>query len=193
MKASVTSLRAKIAVLEQLTTLFASPSYIRAVTLAEQTDTLIITGMGKSGIAAQKIAATLRSTGKVAHYLDPAAAAHGDLGMIRPGDVVIALSNSGMSIELMPVMAHCEDHEISTIALTQHPSSPLGRAADIVLRLPCVGEGDPIRMAPMSSITAQIAVGDALACELMVAAGFTADQFRACHPGGALGQMEAAQ
>ena len=193
MKASITSLRAKIAVLEQLTSLFTAPSYVRAVTVLERADTVILTGMGKSGIAAQKIAATLRSTGKPAHYLDPAAAVHGDLGMIRPGDVVIALSNSGNSVELMPVMAHCESLDVPTVAITARIQSPLAQAASIVLRLPQVGEGDPIRMAPMASITAQIAVGDALACELMVSAGFTVDQFRACHPGGALGQMEAAE
>ena len=194
MGASVTQLRAKIAVLEQLTSLFHSPSYLRAVALAQTADTLIITGVGKSGIAAQKIAATLRSTGAVAHYLNPTDAAHGDLGMVRPGDAVFFLSNSGGSAELTPIVAFCAARGIPTVAITQQIHSPLARAADIVLRQPCVGEGDPLGMAPMSSVIAQLAIGDGIAAELMTCQGFTADQFRACHPGGALGQIaEAAE
>lgn len=147
----------------------------------------IISGMGKSGHVARKIAATLASTGTPASFVHPGEASHGDLGMIMPGDVVICLSNSGETQELADVIAHAKRFAIPLIAMTKKAKSALGEAADVVLLVPPVEEACPIAQAPTTSTTMMLALGDALAVGLMERKGFTKDQFRVFHPGGKLG------
>ncbi len=149
----------------------------------------IISGMGKSGHVARKIAATLASTGTPASFVHPGEASHGDLGMIMPGDVVICLSNSGETHELADVIAHAKRFAIPLIAMTKKAKSALGEAADVVLLIPPVEEACPIAQAPTTSTTMMLALGDALAVGLMERRGFTKDQFRIYHPGGKLGRQ----
>lgn len=149
----------------------------------------IISGMGKSGHVARKIAATLASTGTPAAFVHPGEASHGDLGMIMPGDVLICLSNSGETQELADVIAHAKRFAIPLIAMTKKPKSALGEAADVVLVVPPVEEACPIAQAPTTSTTMMLALGDALAVGLMERKGFTKDQFRVFHPGGKLGKQ----
>jgi arabinose-5-phosphate isomerase len=155
--------------------------------IADAKGRVIVTGVGKSGHIARKIAATLASTGKAAHFVHPADASHGDLGMIRREDVVLALSWSGESAELSDVVAHTRRFSVPLIASTGHPESTLARAADIVLRLPACEEACADLLAPTTSTTVQLALGDALAVALLTRAGFSADDYRALHPGGRLG------
>ena len=147
------------------------------------------TGMGKSGHVARKIAATLASTGSPAFFIHPAEASHGDLGMIGPGDVVLALSKSGQAQELADVLAYAKRFDIPLIAMTAMADSALGRAADVVLLLPDAEEATAEVSAPTTSTTLQIALGDALAVALLERRGFTARDFRLYHPGGKLGAM----
>lgn len=147
----------------------------------------VVTGMGKSGLIARKIAATLQSTGQPAAYLDPAAAAHGDMGIIQDHDFIIALSNSGMTAELMPVLEYRIEQFIPLIAITSALDSPLAEAADALLAYPDLAEGCPIGRAPMSSTLMQLAIGDCLAAMLMDKRGFTQERFLALHHGGYLG------
>jgi arabinose-5-phosphate isomerase len=149
----------------------------------------IISGMGKSGHVARKIAATLASTGTPASFVHPGEASHGDLGMIMPGDVVICLSNSGETQELADVIAHAKRFAIPLIAMTKKAKSALGEAADVLLLVPPVEEACPIAQAPTTSTTMMLALGDALAVALMERRGFTKDQFRVFHPGGKLGKQ----
>jgi arabinose-5-phosphate isomerase len=150
---------------------------------------IICTGMGKSGHVARKIAATLASTGSPAVFVHPAEASHGDLGMVGPGDVVLALSKSGEARELADILAYAKRFDIPLLALTAAPRSALGRAADIVLLLPDAPEATAEVNAPTTSTTLQIALGDALAVALLERRGFTAGDFRVFHPGGKLGAM----
>lgn len=147
----------------------------------------MITGMGKSGHVARKIAATLASTGCLSSYVHPGEASHGDLGMIGDDDCVVALSNSGETPELSDVIAYCGRYEIPLIAMTARADSALGRAADIVLELPDVPEACAETRAPTTSTTMSLALGDALAVALLRDRGFTKDDFRVFHPGGKLG------
>jgi arabinose-5-phosphate isomerase len=147
------------------------------------------TGIGKSGHVARKIAATLSSTGSPALFVHPAEASHGDLGMIGPGDVVLALSKSGEARELADILAYAKRFDIPLLAVTAAPDSALGRAADIVLTLPDAEEATAEVNAPTTSTTLQIALGDALAVALLERRGFTARDFRLYHPGGKLGAM----
>lgn len=147
----------------------------------------IITGIGKSGHIARKIAATLASTGQPAMFVHPAEASHGDLGMVQNGDVVLALSWSGESIELASIITYTKRFSIPLIALTSQRDSTLGRQADILLCLPQAQEACPNGLAPTTSTTMQLALGDALAMALLEAKGFTARDFRDLHPGGRLG------
>ena len=146
-----------------------------------------VTGIGKSGLVARKIAATLSSTGRPAFFLHPAEASHGDLGMVAAGDVVLALSWSGETPELRDVIHHCARFDLPLIALTSEPASALARAADVALVLPKAEEACPNRLAPTTSTTMQMAFGDALAIALLEARGFSAKDFRTFHPGGRLG------
>jgi arabinose-5-phosphate isomerase len=148
---------------------------------------VVVTGMGKSGHIARKIAATLASTGTPAFYLHPGEASHGDLGMIAVGDVVLALSWSGETPELRNVVNFCKRFDVPLIALSSEGSSALVGAADIPLVLPRAEEACPNGLAPTTSTTMQLAFGDALAMALLEARGFSAADFRNFHPGGRLG------
>lgn len=150
---------------------------------------IIITGMGKSGHVAKKIAATLASTGSPAYFVHPAEASHGDLGMIHAGDAVIALSNSGETSELYPLIHFTSRYQIPLIAITKKVDSALAKAADATITLPEVGEACPIGLAPTTSTTMMIALGDAIAATLLLRKGFSPSDFSILHPGGSLGQQ----
>jgi len=155
--------------------------------IAAASGRVIVTGMGKSGHVARKIAATLASTGQPASFVHPAEASHGDLGMVQNGDVVLALSWSGETVELAAIVTFAKRYAIPLIAMTASPESTLGREADICLALPNVNEACPNGLAPTTSTTMQLVLGDALAIALLEGRGFTALDFRALHPGGKLG------
>ena len=148
---------------------------------------VVCTGVGKSGHVARKVAATLASTGTPALFVHATEASHGDLGMIGVGDVVVALSRSGETRELADVVAYCKRFAIPLVAVTCAAASSLGRAADVVLRLPDAAEAAGGVDAPTTSTTLQMALGDALAVALLERRGFTPHEFRAFHPGGTLG------
>lgn len=150
---------------------------------------VIVTGMGKSGHIARKMAATFASTGTVSFFVHPGEASHGDLGMISDDDVVIAISYSGESKELSDILMYAKRHNIPLIAITRNPESALGKNSTLVLKLPDNGEACPLGLAPTSSTTATIVLGDVLAVDLMERRGFSAADFRQRHPGGKLGAM----
>lgn len=147
----------------------------------------IVTGMGKSGHVARKIAATMASTGTPAYFVHPGEASHGDLGMIRSDDVILALSWSGETAELADITTYSRRFNIPLVAITSGADSALGREADVCLCLPKSEEACPNGLAPTTSTTMQLAIGDALAVALLEAKGFTAQDFRRFHPGGKLG------
>jgi arabinose-5-phosphate isomerase len=149
---------------------------------------VIVSGMGKSGHVGRKIAATLASTGTPAHYVHPGEASHGDLGMIQRGDAVMALSNSGATDELNDLVAYTRFRGIPLLAIVGRAGSALGEAADVSLVLPAMPEACPMGLAPTTSTTMMLALGDALAVALMRRRGFSSDQFRVLHPGGRLGR-----
>ncbi|HXH06408.1 MAG TPA: KpsF/GutQ family sugar-phosphate isomerase [Vicinamibacterales bacterium] len=149
---------------------------------------VIVTGMGKSGIVCRKIAATLASTGTSAFFLHPAEAIHGDLGVLQPDDVVLALSYSGETDELVRLLEAIRRIGARLIALTGHPGSTLGQAADVTLDCRVAEEACPMNLVPTASTTAALALGDALAMALLVRKGFREDQFASLHPGGRLGR-----
>lgn len=149
---------------------------------------IVVTGMGKSGHIARKIASTLSSTGSPALYVHPAEAGHGDLGMIADSDVVVALSNSGETPELSAIIKFTRRFELPLIAILGNPGSTLGEAADILLTLPVVPEACPMGLAPTTSTTMMLALGDALAVALLEHQGFSPDDFHVLHPDGKLGQ-----
>jgi arabinose-5-phosphate isomerase len=151
------------------------------------TGRVVVTGMGKSGHVGRKIAATLASTGTPAMFVHPAEAAHGDLGMIVAGDGVIALSNSGETAELSAIVAHASRTGIPLIGITSVAESTLAAAATVALILPPAPEAGPIGLAPTTSTTMQMALGDAIAVALLARRGFSARDFRDIHPGGKLG------
>ncbi len=155
--------------------------------LAACTGRVVVSGMGKSGLVGRKIASTLASTGTPALFVHPAEASHGDLGMIVPGDAVLALSNSGETPELADIVAHARRFGLPLVAVTGRAASALARAADVVLLLPPAAEACPMGLAPTTSTTMQLALGDALAVALLTRRGFTASDFSANHPGGRLG------
>ncbi len=161
----------------------------RAVALILQRNgRVIVTGIGKSGHVARKLAATLASTGTPAYFVHAAEAAHGDLGMITPEDVVIALSYSGSSEELLTIVPLVKRQGARLISMTGNPTSPLAREADVHLDAGVSEEACPLNLAPTASTTAALALGDALAVALLDARGFGADDFARSHPGGALGR-----
>ena len=155
--------------------------------LGAATGRVIVTGMGKSGHVARKIAATLASTGQPAHFVHPAEASHGDLGMVTNDDVVLALSWSGETAELAAIITYAKRFAIPLIAFTSRADSALGREADICLCLPNAQEACPNGLAPTTSTTMLLVLGDALAVALLEARGFTARDFGVFHPGGKLG------
>lgn len=148
---------------------------------------VIVTGMGKSGHVGRKIAATMASTGTPAHFVHPAEASHGDLGMIGRDDLVLALSWSGEAPELADIIAYTRRFDVKLVAITSRPKSALGKAADLCLTLPRMPEACPNGLAPTTSTAMQLALGDALAMCLLEARGFSPQDFSAFHPGGKLG------
>jgi len=155
--------------------------------LAGCTGRVVVSGMGKSGHVGRKIAATMASTGTPALFVHPGEASHGDLGMIVQGDAVLALSNSGETAELSDMVAHCKRFGLPLVAIIGRAGSSLARDADVALVLPPAPEACPMGLAPTTSTTMQLALGDALAVALLTRRGFTATDFRTFHPGGKLG------
>jgi arabinose-5-phosphate isomerase len=156
--------------------------------LAGSSGRVIVTGMGKSGHVARKIAATLASTGTPAQFVHPGEASHGDLGMITAADAVLALSNSGETAELSDIIAHSRRFRIPLVAMTRGAKSSLAEAADVALLLPATAEACPMGLAPTTSTTMMLALGDALAVALLEIKGFSATDFQVLHPGGHLGR-----
>ncbi|MEW5727128.1 MAG: KpsF/GutQ family sugar-phosphate isomerase [Pseudomonadota bacterium] len=164
-------------------------AFVAAIeTLAAAPGRVIVTGMGKSGHVARKIAATLASTGTPAFFVHPAEASHGDLGMVAQGDVVVALSNSGETPELGDVVGYTRRFGIALISITSRGESTLASAADVSLVLPPIPEACPMGLAPTTSTTMMLALGDALAVALLERKNFSAADFRVFHPGGQLGK-----
>jgi arabinose-5-phosphate isomerase len=149
---------------------------------------IVVTGMGKSGHIGSKIAATLASTGSPAFFVHPGEAGHGDLGMITAADVVLALSNSGETREILTILPHIKRRDIVLITMTGNPDSTLARQASVHLNVGVQQEACPLGLAPTSSTTAVLAMGDALAVALLEARGFTQDDFALSHPSGSLGR-----
>jgi arabinose-5-phosphate isomerase len=149
---------------------------------------LCVSGLGKSGLIGQKLAATLSSTGTPAFFLHAAEASHGDLGMIVSGDTVLALSFSGETAEVVRLLEFARQRGVKTIAMTGEPGSPVGRAADLVISVAISREACPLNLAPTASTTAMLAMGDALAMAVSVKRGFGEEDFAALHPGGRLGR-----
>jgi arabinose-5-phosphate isomerase len=163
--------------------------FVRALTaMAECRGRVVITGIGKSGLVGRKIAATLSSTGTPSFFLHPVEGAHGDMGMIRSEDVVLALSNSGGSDEVNAIIPTLRSLGATVIAMTGNTASAMAELADITIEVKVPREACPMGLAPTSSTTAQLAVGDALAVCLMEWKAFDKDDFRKFHPGGSLGQ-----
>jgi arabinose-5-phosphate isomerase len=148
---------------------------------------VVVSGMGKSGHIGRKLAATLASTGTPAFFLHAAEASHGDLGMVTPDDVVLALSWSGETAELADLIEYAKRYAVPLVAFTSRRESALGRAADVLLLLPQVEEACPNGLAPTTSTTIQLVLGDALSVALIEDRGFSAQDFRVFHPGGKLG------
>ena len=149
---------------------------------------VIVTGMGKSAHIGRKMTATFASTGRPSYFVHPGEASHGDLGMITAVDAVVALSNSGETFELADIINYTRRWSIPLIAITSRAGSALGSAADVTLLLPNLGEAGSMGIAPTTSTTMMLALGDALAVALLERKGFSADDFRQLHPGGKLGQ-----
>ena len=149
----------------------------------------VVTGMGKSGHIAHKIAATMASTGTPAFFVHPGEASHGDLGMITSGDVVIALSFSGETAELADLVAYTKRFDIPLVGITGSGASALAEAASVALVLPDLNEACPMGLAPTTSTTAMLALGDALAVAMLERKGFSPDDFQIFHPGGKLGDQ----
>jgi len=163
--------------------------FVEALDLIDNaTGRVVVTGMGKSGHVGNKIVATLASTGQPAFFVHPGEASHGDLGMVQLDDVVIALSNSGETSELSDIIAFTRRHRIGLIGMTRGAQSTLAESADVALVLPASPEACPMGLAPTTSTTMMLALGDALAVCLLERKGFSAQDFKNFHPGGKLGQ-----
>lgn len=163
--------------------------FVRACELILASDgRVIVLGMGKSGHIGNKIAATLASTGTPAFFVHPAEASHGDMGMITRQDIILALSNSGSTAEIVTLLPLIKRMGIPLISMTGNPESPLAQAAEVNLDARVAQEACPLNLAPTSSTTATLVLGDALAIALLEARGFTAEDFAFSHPGGALGR-----
>jgi len=166
-----------------------TPAFTQACHLMlDCTGRVVVTGMGKSGHIAGKIAATLASTGTPAFFVHPGEASHGDLGMITPADVVLALSNSGETGEIITILPIIKRLDVPLIAMTGNPASTLSQAAAANLNVGVEKEACPLGLAPTASTTAALAMGDALAVALLETRGFTEEDFARSHPGGALGR-----
>jgi arabinose-5-phosphate isomerase len=181
-------IRAEIGGLESLASAL-DEEFARAAELcAAAAGRIIVTGIGKSGHVARKIAATLASTGTPAQFVHPAEASHGDLGMIGSQDAILALSNSGETAEFADIVAYSRRFKIPLVAITAGAGSTLAEAADAVLLLPAVAEACPMGLAPTTSTTMMMTLGDALAIALLERKGFSSADFRLLHPGGKLGR-----
>ncbi|PYQ35545.1 MAG: D-arabinose 5-phosphate isomerase [Acidobacteria bacterium] len=165
------------------------PDFENAVEeISASTGRLCVTGLGKSGLIGQKIAATLSSTGTPAYFLHAAEASHGDLGMLVQGDTVLALSFSGETPEVVRLLEFARERKVRAIAMTGQPASSVGRAADRVISVAISQEACPLNLAPTASTTAMLAMGDALAMAISEKRGFREEDFAALHPGGRLGR-----
>ena len=163
-------------------------AFLAAVeTISKATGRVITVGVGKSGHIARKLAATMASTGTAAHYVHPTEASHGDLGMIGRQDVLLVISNSGETAELKDILSYAARFSVPLVAITGNSNSTLGRKAGVTLEIPAHDEACPNGLAPTTSTTLQLALGDALAIALLEDKGFTAVDFAALHPGGKLG------
>ncbi len=182
------AIRIEISGLEALAGSLGRPFEAAVHQIMEAQGRLIVTGIGKSGHIGRKIAATLASTGTPSFFLHAAEASHGDLGMVTAKDVVIALSKSGESSELSDIVHYCRRHDVPLIAVTAQANSTLAREASHVLLIPDVPEACAIGVAPTTSTTMMLVMGDALAVALMGLRGFSHEHFRNFHPGGRLGQ-----
>lgn len=149
---------------------------------------VVVTGMGKSGLICRKIAATLASTGTPSFFLHSGDALHGDLGMVMKGDVILAVSNSGETEEIVKIIPHFKRHALKMIVMTGNPDSTLAKAADVILDISVREEACPLGLAPTASTTATLAMGDALAVVLLESKGFNQEDFAMRHPGGILGR-----
>ena len=174
--------------LEKLASSLKEPFVDALDLLFAMTGRIVVTGMGKSGHVARKIAATLASTGTPALFIHPGEASHGDLGMIKKGDAVIALSNSGETAELADLLAYAKRIEIPLIAIAGVATSALATSSDVALIFPKITEACPMGLAPTTSTTVMMALGDAIAVALLERRGFSPDDFHELHPGGRLGQ-----
>jgi arabinose-5-phosphate isomerase len=164
-------------------------NFIRAVELIHHCrGKIVVTGLGKSGLICRKIAATLSSTGTPAFFLHPADGIHGDLGMVVRDDIVLAVSNSGETEELLKLLPHFKLHSLKLIVMTGKPDSTLAKAGDVVLNVGVAEEACPLGLAPTASTTAALVIGDALAVVLLEKKGFKEEDFAIRHPGGVLGR-----
>ncbi|MGD8113000.1 arabinose-5-phosphate isomerase KdsD [Vibrio sp. TRT 17S01] len=186
--AALDVLNTEIDALKQLDQYF-NDDFVKACQLIlENKGKVVVMGMGKSGHIGNKIAASLASTGTSAFFVHPGEASHGDLGMIAPGDIVLAISNSGESSEILALFPVLKRLNITIISMTGKPKSNMAKLADIHLQITVPKEACPLGLAPTSSTTATLVMGDALAVALLQARGFTAEDFALSHPGGALGR-----
>jgi arabinose-5-phosphate isomerase len=165
------------------------PAFERAVEeIAASPGRICVTGLGKSGLIGQKLAATLSSTGTPAYFLHAAEASHGDLGMLVAGDIVLALTFSGQTPEVVRLIEFARSRNLRTIAMTGESESPVARAADLLISVAISREACPLNLAPTASTTAMLAMGDALAMAVSESRGFREEDFAALHPGGRLGR-----
>lgn len=187
---AIKTIDSEIRAIEELKKSLDAESLTKALDFMQNsTGRIIITGMGKSGHIGKKIAASLASTGRPSFFVHPAEASHGDLGMITDDDVVIAISNSGESRELIDILNYCKRFGIKLIAITKNQDSSLGKAGDVVLLLPNNGEACPLGLAPTSSTTATLVLGDILTIRMIERKGFSKEDFNDRHPGGKLGSI----
>ena len=187
---AIKTIDSEIRAIEELKKSLDAESLTKALDFMQNsTGRIIITGMGKSGHIGKKIAASLASTGTPSFFVHPAEASHGDLGMTTDDDVVIAISNSGESRELIDILNYCKRFGIKLIAITKNQDSSLGKAGDVVLLLPNNREACPLGLAPTSSTTATLVLGDILTIRMIERKGFSKEDFNDRHPGGKLGSI----
>ncbi len=181
------SLRIEIAALQTLSHSFRENLAPAIELMAHSTGMVVITGLGKTGLIGAKISATLSSTGTPSFFLHAADSLHGDSGSLRSGDLLIAISNSGETAEVVQIAKLAQSLGCKVIAMTRAPESSLGKVADVVLQLSYEKESDPLNMAPTTSTILALATGDALASAMIAYRGFSKVDFQVRHPGGALG------
>ena len=188
-KAGKRVLRMEAAALHQVESLLGQEFAQAVEKIADCPTKIICSGMGKAGLIAQKIASTFASTGIPAFFLHPSEALHGDLGMASSGDVALIFSNSGESEEIIRLLPHLRTRQVFCIALTAQQTSSLGRGCELVVEIGILEEACPLQLAPSSSTTALLALGDALALTVLELRGFTTYEYARLHPGGSLGKL----